>query len=144
MSYNPPLIFGPIAPESNPPINPQFYQPGVFNISAISLGSKTTVTTTVNHDYVLGQIVRLLIAQPFGSFQLNEQEAIVTAIPSANQVIINLNSLNANPYIFNPTSSVSQPQIIAVGDVNSGVINSQGRSNTGTFIPGSFIDISPA
>lgn len=144
MGYNPPLIFGPIAPESNPPINPQFYQPQVFNISSITRGVKTTITTTVNHDYVVGQLVRLVISQPFGSFQLNEQEAYVISIPAANQVVLNLNSTQTNPFISMPSSNLSQPQIVAVGDVNSGQINGQGRINNGTFIPGSFIDISPA
>ena len=143
MSYSPPLISGPIAPESNPPINPQFYIPSVFNIAAISLGSTTTVTTTVNHNYVVGQLVRLTIAQPFGSFQLNEQQALVITIPSSNQVVLNLNSTNSNPFVANPSLSLTQPQIMAIGDVNSGTINANGRQNTGTFIPGSFIDISP-
>lgn len=142
MSYNPPLIFGPIAPESNPPINPQFYQPRVFDISAITLGQTTTVTTTVDHDYIVGQIVRLLIAQPFGSFQLNEQIANVISIPASNQIVLSLNSTNANPFISNPTSNISQPQVVAVGDINSGQINT-GRMGNLTFIPGSFIDISP-
>lgn len=143
MSYNPTLISGPIAPESNPPINPQYYQPRSYNISALALGPTTTVTTTVNHDYVVGQLVRLLIAQPFGSFQLNEAQAYVISIPAPNQVIINLNSTQANPFIAMPSSSLTQPQIVAVGDINSGIINASGRSNTGTTIPGAFIDISP-
>lgn len=143
MGYNPPLIFGPIAPESNPPINPQYYQPSVFDISALSLGESTTVTTTANHNYVIGQIVRLLIPMIYGSFQLNEQEGTVTSIPASNQVVININSTKANPFVPNTSSGTTQPQIVAVGDVNSGTINSTGRSNTGTYIPGSFIDISP-
>ena len=144
MGYNPPLIFGPIAPENNPPINPQYYQPRSYNISAIALGATTLVTTTVNHDYVVGQLTRLLIPQIYGSFQLNEQESIVIAIPAANQVLLNLYSSHADLFVSNPTSNTTQPQIVAVGDVNSGPINAQGRVNNGTFIPGSFIDISPA
>ena len=143
MSYNPPLVFGPIAPENNPPINPQYYQPSVFDISAISLGSSTTVTTTVDHNYVVGQIVRLVIPMIYGSFQLNEQQGIVTSIPASDQVVININSTLANPFVSNPTSGITQPQIVAMGDINSGTINASGRSNTGTYIPGSFIDISP-
>lgn len=143
MGYNPPLIFGPIAPENNPPINPQWYIPSTFNISAITLGPTTTVTTTKNHNYVIGQLTRLLIAQPFGAQQLNEQQAIVIGIPAANQVVLQLNSTNSNPFVANPTLNLTQPQIVAVGDVNSGTINPNGRQNTGTFIPGSFIDISP-
>lgn len=143
MAYNPPLIFGPIAPENNPPITPQYYQPGIFDISAITIGPTTTVTTTVNHNYVMGQLVRLLISQLYGSFQLNEQQGTVVLIPSPNQVVLNINSTNADHFISNPSSGTTQPQIVAIGDVNSGTINATGRSNTGTYIPGSFIDISP-
>lgn len=144
MGFNPPLMFGPIAPESNPPINPQYFQPRVFNITALSLGATTTVTTNINHDYVEGQLIRLLISQPFGSFQLNERQGYVISMPASNQVVVSINSVNANPFVYNPTSSLSQPQIVAVGDVNAGAINASGAAHTSTFIPGSFQDISPA
>lgn len=142
MGYNPPLIFGPIAPESNPRINPQYYLPSVFDISAINLGSQTTITTSVNHNYVIGQSIRLLIPMTYGSFQLNGLQGIVTAIPAANQVTVNIDSKQANAFKIGATTTPAQ--IIAIGDVNSGVINATGRINNGTFIPGSFIDISPA
>lgn len=143
MSYNPPLIRGPIAPQNNPPINPQYYQPRIFNILAISLGQTTTVTTTVDHDYVVGQLTRLLISQAFGSYQLNEKQAYVISIPAANQVVLDMNSTLASLFIYDPTSSLSQPQIVPIGDANSGQINT-GRTGNITYIPGSFIDISPA
>lgn len=142
MSYTPPLIFGPIAPESNPPINPQYYLPSVFDISAITLGNTTTVTTSVNHNYVIGQLVKLLIPESYGSFQLNGMSGYVTAIPASNQVTTTINSTFSNSFQIGNTTTPAQ--IIAIGDINSGPINSQGRSNNGTFIPGSFIDISPA
>jgi hypothetical protein len=140
---SPPLLFGPIAPESNPPINPQYYQPSVFTISDINLGSLTTITTSVNHNYVVGQNTRLLIPVPYGSTQLNEQEALVISIPAANQVVLALNSSNVSAFIASPFYGPTPPQIVAVGDQNSGQINGAGRSVQGTYIPGSFIDISP-
>ena len=133
---------GPTAPENNPPINPQYYLPRVFNISAITLGINTVVTTSVNHNYVIGQLVRLLIPLTYGSFQLNEKIGYVTNIPAANQVQVDINSQNAN--VFQIGGTTTPAQIVAVGDVNTGVINIQGRINNGTFIPGSFINISPA
>lgn len=145
-AYNPPLIFGPIAPENNPPIEPQFFQPSVFNISALTQTSgaqSITVTTTTNHNYVVGQSVRLVIPSIYGAQVYNEKTANVTSIPAANQVILNIFNQNANPFVANPTSGTTQPQIAAIGDVNSGQINSSGRSNTGTFISGSFQNISP-
>jgi hypothetical protein len=135
---------GPIAPQNNPPINPQYYQPGLFFVSNISNGLTTTVTTSVNHNYVVGQQVRLLIPSFYGSQQLNQQVSYVIGIPENDQVVIPINSTNYNAFIPNPPFGPTPPQIIAVGDVNTGVINASGRSQTGVFIPGSFLDISPA
>lgn len=142
MGYNPPLIFGPIAPENNPLIHPEWYLPRVFDISAITLGTTTTITTSVNHNYVVGQEVRLLIPLTYGSFQLNEVTGFVTSIPAANQVTTTINSTQANAFKIGSTTTPAQ--IVPIGDVNTGVINSQGRIHNGTFIPGSFINVSPA
>jgi hypothetical protein len=143
MSYNPPLILGPVAPENNPPIMPQFFKPSDFDISSIVLGSTTLLTTTVNHNYIVGQLVRLLISQLYGCRQANEQTAFVNSVPNPNQVVLALDSSSFDPFVANPTSGSTQPQIVAVGDLNTGPINSQGRLNNGTFIPGSFINTSP-
>ena len=136
------VISFPTPPYSNPPIAPQFYQPSRFVISAIALGPMTTITTTQNMNYVIGQLVRLIIPPTFGSRQLNEVEGYVLSIPAPNQVILNINSSqNVDAFILSPAKTVAQ--ILAVGDINTGQTNVSGRSNTGTFIPGSFINISP-
>lgn len=134
---------GPIAPENNPPVNIFNYQPRVFDIAAIVLGTTTLVTTTVNHNYVVGQYVRLLIPSTYGSVQLNEQPGFVTSIPAANEVVIDINSTNANAFIPSPSYGPTPPQIVAIGDVNGGQINTSGRVSNKTYIPGSFINISP-
>lgn len=134
-------IVGPVAPYTNPPINPQYYQPSVFDISAISLGLTTTVTTTVAHNYVIGQLCRLLIPSNFGSIQLNYQQAYVISLPSTTQVELKLDSRDSAAFTTSATGT--QAQIIAVGDTNSGQINSSGRTGQVTNVPGSFINISP-
>jgi hypothetical protein len=135
------VITYPIPVYQNLPIEPQFYQPSRFVISSITLGTTTTITTSVNHNYVIGQLCRLLIPKGYGSVQLTEQLGNVIAIPNANQVTLNLNSTNSNQFIS--AALAQQPQIVAVGDYNSGPINI-GRTNNTTFIPGSFINISPS
>jgi hypothetical protein len=134
----------PFNPSINLPINAQYYQPSVFDISALTLGVSTTVTTSVNHNYVIGQTIRLHIPAACGSYQLSGQQGQVISIPAADEVVVNINSTQANAFIPNPPDAPTLPQICAIGDVNSGSINSSGRSNTGTFVPGSFINISPA
>jgi hypothetical protein len=134
---------GPTAPESNPPINPQYYQPSLFYISAISEGTVTTVTTSVNHNYVIGQLVRLLIPFNYGAQQLNERQGYVIGIPAANEVVLNIDSTKADAFIPSPTYGPTPPQIAAIGEVNSGQISSTGNVQINTYIPGSFINISP-
>ena len=134
---------GPTAPESNPPINPQFYQPSLFYISAISEGIVTTVTTTVDHNYVVGQLTRLLIPFNYGAQQLNGRQGYVIGIPAANHVILNIDSTKTDPFVPSPSYGPTPPQIAAIGDANSGQISSTGNVQIKTYIPGSFIDISP-
>lgn len=132
---------GPVSLYNNLPINAQYYQPSQFFISAISLGPTTTITTTVNNNYVIGQLCRLIIPQANRCSQLNEQTGYVIAIPNPNQVTLNINSSGYN--LFQTSTYPTQPQILAIGDINSGVINNIGNGSEGTFIPGSFINISP-
>jgi len=141
------VISYPIPAYANVPIHPEFYKPKVFVISAITLGVTTIVTTTLDMDYVVGQHVRLLIPNKYGSRLLNERKGYVISIPASNSVEIEIDSNGADPFIASPTfipfESKTLPQIVAVGDVNTGAVNATGRVNTGTFIPGSFLDISP-
>jgi hypothetical protein len=134
---------GPIAPENNPPIMPQYFQPSRFEIIDIDLGITTTITTSDDMNYVIGQAVRLLIPETYGSFQLNELQGLVIEIPAADQVVVDINSTNSNQFIPNPTYGPTKPQIIAIGDVNSGIISSSGRDIVNSRLPGSFTNISP-
>jgi hypothetical protein len=133
----------PIPLYQNVPIEPQFYKPRRFVIEDITLGQTTLVTTTTNHDYVIGQEVRLIIPAKFGCFQLNEVTGFVIVIPSDTQVILNIDS-SVNIDLFSSTIvTTASPQILAIGDVNTGAINHFGRIRNKTYIPGSFRDISP-
>lgn len=134
------VISYPIPLYQNLPIAPQNYKPSQFFISAISLGFVTTVTTTVDNNYTIGQLVRLLIPNGFGSYQLNERLGYVIDKPASNQVTLDLVSNNANAFIN--ASLNTKAQIVAVGDNNTGVLNSNGRTLEVLTIPGSFTNIS--
>lgn len=136
------FITGPTPPYSNVPIQPQYYKPRRFVISGIDLGQQTTVTTTVPMDYVIGQLVRLIIPPSFGTRQLNETEAYVIGIPAPDQVVLDVSSVGMDSYIN--SSARTKAQILGIGDINQGQINADGRTNQKTYIPGSFINISPA
>lgn len=210
-------IIGPIPPYNNPPIEPQFYQPSRFYISGITRGRTTIITTSEDNNYVIGQLVRLIIPSIFGSYQLNERTGYVISIISNTQVVLDLDSTQSDAFIPSPyaaditnitntfpaiitannsfklgnvlqiydvsgmtqmndkvgniissnstTISINidatafstylsggisklfnvpqnQAEILAIGDISSGQTNF-GRTNNLTYIPGSFINISP-
>lgn len=133
-------ISGPIALYSNVPIHPDWYQPRRFVISNIILGLTTIIETTTDMDYVIGQQIRCLIPQIDRCQQINNKELYVISIPQSNQVEVNIDSRFFDPFMN--ISTMQQPQIVAIGDVNSGAVNT-GRNNNTTYIYGSFINISP-
>lgn len=136
------VISYPIPLYSNLPIEAQFYQPSRFVISAITLSTLTiTVTTTADNNYVVGQLVRLIIPPSFGSRGLNERKGYVLSIPASNQVTLDISGQGIDPYIASTATTVAQ--IIAIGDINSGIISSTGTVIPTTNVPGAFINISP-
>jgi len=138
------VISYPVPLYQNVEIHAEYYIPQRYVIDDITLGTTTEVITTVNHDYVVGQEIRFLIPANFGSYQLNNVKGYVISVPSPTQLVIDVDSSrNVDPFLSLATVTTSSPQIIAIGDVNSGAINTQGRTQNGTFIPGSFIDVSP-
>lgn len=135
------VISYPIPPYQNLPIEPQNYQPSQFIISNIVLGITTLVTTTINNNYVVGQLVRLLIPQTFGCRQLNNMTGYVLSVPMPDQVMLSINSAsNVDPYIA--STQPTKAQIMAIGDVNTGLTNNNGPNTPLVAIPGSFINIS--
>ena len=138
-----PISIGPVPPYTNVQINAQYYIPSRFVISNITLGMTTIVTTTANTNYSIGQVVRLIIPTSWGCGKLNGAEGLVLSFPMPNQVELNINS-SQNVDAFNSASILTtQPQILAIGDINSGNINTTGRINLNNTIPGSFTNISP-
>lgn len=132
---------GPVAPYNNLPINSQYFQPSNFTISGVTRGEETTVTTSVAHNFVIGQLVRMTIPPTFGIRQLNGQQAYVLSIPSTTQVLLNISSAQADAYVA--SSATTKAQIKAIGNDNYGAINASGPSAVAISPPGAFLNISP-
>lgn len=146
------VLSPPIPLYQNVPIEPQFFKPSQFPITAITLGATTIVTmgtstNGVTNNYVVGQNVRFIIPIANGTRELSGQSGVVISIPNPNQVEVNINSLGMNAFVapssFTPAQKGTIPQILAIGDFNSGAINSHGNMHTKTGIKGSFKNISP-
>lgn len=115
-------------------LNPYLYAPGANIVSAITLGSTTTIDTTSAHNFVVGQEVAFRVPSVWGTTQLNSLPNVqipgspiygyVVAVTDYNTFVVNINSssytaFNSNqPYSSYPGQTFAQ--VVAVGDVNTG------------------------
>lgn len=115
-------------------LNPYLYAPGVNIVSAITVGSTTTVDTTSAHNFVVGQEVAFRVPTVWGTTQLNSLPNVqipgspiygyVVAVTDYNTFVVSINSssytaFNSNqPYSGYPGQTFAQ--VVAVGDVNTG------------------------
>ena len=122
---------------------PYLYAPGVAYISAISTGATTTVTTSAPHNFVAGQEIAFRIPSAYGMVELNSLPnsstpgspvyGYVISVTNSTVFVCNINSTAYTAYNSNiAVSSVpgsNFPQVVAVGDVNSGgVVISSGSA----------------
>ena len=115
---------------------PFLYEPGVAFISALTLASTTTVVTTAPHNFETGQQIAFRIPSVWGPTQLNSLPdtlipgqsiyGYVQSITDNQTFVCNINSTGYTA--FTTAQSVTSvpgltfPQVLAVGDVNSGGI----------------------
>ena len=137
---------------------PFLYLPGVCFISSIVNGSTTTVTTTVENNYVLGQQVGFRIPPAWRESQLNYNNNIpgsplygyVSEIISPTEFVCTIDSSSFSQFNtnvpFGVYSGLSFPQVVAVGDINTGGLQYNGSqlypSSTvnGPAISGAFLN----
>lgn len=84
----------------------KFY-PRTRTISKITLGSATTITMTVAHDFVVGDMVRLLVPNEFGTKQLNNMAVTITEV-STGTITVDYNSSGFTAFTW-PLTGVKIP-----------------------------------
>ncbi len=124
-------------PRTKKVLYPYIYFPGTSFISAITTGTTTTIDTTDAHNFVVGQEVAFRIPSQWGTVQLNSLPNTLTpgspvygyviAVTDYNTVIVNIDSSAYTAFNSNQTVAsvpgLSYPQIVAVGDVNTGGVS---------------------
>lgn len=113
---------------------PFLYPPQDNFISALTLASTTTVTTTEYHNFVVGQEVAFRVPTVWGTYQLNSLPNVlipgspvygyVVSVTDNWTFVVNIDSTAFTAYTANQTVAsvpgLSWPQVVAVGDVNTG------------------------
>lgn len=114
---------------------PFLYAPGVAFVEAITTGATTTVVTTAPHNFVVGQEIAFRIPAQWGAVQFNSLPnplipgapvyGYVISVTNSTTFVVNINSsaysaFDTNQSIAAVKSGLSFPQVVAVGDVNTG------------------------
>jgi len=116
---------------------PYIYFPGVSFITDIDLNTPTgytTISTTDAHNFVVGQEVAFRIPDQWGTVELNSLPntlvpgspvyGYVVSVTDYNTFVVNIDSTAFTAFNTNQTVAsvpgLSYPQVVAVGDVNTG------------------------
>lgn len=86
-------------------------------ISAVTNSFRAEVTTTVDHGYEVGQIVRLIVPLAYG-MELNYVQAKILSIPSLDTFITDIDTTNNGTYI-SPTAppSFTTSQVVPMSGI---------------------------
>lgn len=93
------------------------FQPAMRLIAAITNANPAAVTTTFDHSYVTGMIVRLLVTSEYGMEQMDKLLGIIT-VTATDAFTIDIDSTGFDLFVVPgviPADVADYPQVIPVG-----------------------------
>lgn len=108
----------PILANPNP-----IFQPAMRIVSAITNSFPVTITTTFNHQYQTGYIVRIDMPLNYGMEQLNQQYSPIT-VTSPTTFTMQIDTTFYTPFVVPPTNpghNYTPPQSVPIGNINSSI-----------------------
>lgn len=96
------------------------YQPAMRIITSITNFFPASITTSFDHNYQTGDIVRLFIPEGWGMTQANQQVGTIT-VTGTTTFDIDIDTYNFDPFIPIPGPTVfpiAVAQVIPIGEIN--------------------------
>ncbi len=97
------------------------YKPAMRVIAGITNAFPALVTTTIDHGYIVGTIVRLDIAPTGGMLQANQKTGMILTIPTLTTFTVDIDTTEFDafsvPSQFPPPYNDSQ--VVPIGEDNS-------------------------
>lgn len=106
------------------------FQRAMRVITSITRANPCVITTSVDHQYQNGLIVRVNITPAHGMFQINQQTGIVTKL-TANTFSLNIDTTNYDPFVIPSLINYTCSQITPVGEITN-FIDANGFTDTYT------------
>ena len=76
------------------------YQAAMRIINALTLAGNATVTTSFDHDYLVGLIVRLLIPSEFGMIEANNLVGTILSVPGSDSFVVDINTRGFDAFVL--------------------------------------------
>jgi hypothetical protein len=112
--------------------SPGLFTPRVVIPTAITAASSAVVSTNIPHNLEVGSKVSFVVAPQFGMTQLSGQVGQVTAVGSATQFTVNINTTGYTAFAY-PASGAVPFTFAQVLPIGSQTILTDATYNEGTF-----------
>lgn len=96
------------------------YKPAVRTITAITKSPRALVTTSFDHGYISGTIVRIIVPNNFGMTQINNLSGTIQ-VTSPTQFEIDIDTQLFDDFVvpsYNPGHNGTSAQSVPIGEVN--------------------------
>ena len=90
-------------------------------ISNITQSPIANVTTTINHQYIVGTIVRFDMPLGTGMPQINQQVGTILTIPTPTTFTVSIDTTQYDPFVGSPTfppAYAGDPQVVPIAENN--------------------------
>ncbi len=92
------------------------FQPAMRVITAITQANPCTITTSFDHDYITGEIVRLYVPNTFGMIQVNKLQGEIT-VTASDTFTVDIDTTSFDAFAV-PASNVQFAQVVPIGERN--------------------------
>ena len=123
------------------------YSPFICDITAVTQAQEATITTSIDHGFIVGNQIQCFIPPQYGMRQLNNLKGYVSAVPSTTQITVTINTLAFDSFVVPsvPALVVIDPaQVSGIGDSNTGTVAPSGVLSAPNTVPGAFENQPPS
>jgi len=101
------------------------YEPALRLISDITNATNTVVTTSFDHGYLAGLIVRITVPEEFGMRQLDKLVGTIIEVPTSDTFTLDIDTTLFDVFNFpdpEPWYINTYPSVAPIGEINSSLI----------------------
>lgn len=96
--------------EENP-----IFQPAVRLVDDVTKADPALITTSFDHDYIIGTTVRFYIPDTYGMYQLNHLVGEILTIPTTDTFTVSIDTRDFNTFSV-PGSPKQYAQVVPIGE----------------------------